>query len=526
MAGPAVENLPDKKGGALSSLWASARRRETQRGVVLAALMLSVFMAAIEATIVATALPTIAGDLGHFDRLSWVFSIFLLTQAASIPIYGRLADIYGRKPVLLVGIVIFLAGSMLCGLAPSMLWLIIFRAFQGLGAGVVIPITATVIGDLFALAERARAQAWLSGVWGVSSVIGPTAGGFIVDNLGWPWIFYINLPLGMLALGTLFFFFHEKVEKRPHKLDFAGSFLMMAGTSSFLVFLLEGGNSWEWMSAPSLTLIGLALVLIGYFLFHEQRIPEPLLPLSLFRNRMFATVGLATLGAGVLTIGVSAYIPSFVQGVGGESATIAGLSLGAMSIGWSATSVVAGQLLMSRGLRFTALLGAPLLIISSVWLSTFDQGTNPPEVAAATFVLGMAMGFTTTAFIVMIQEAFPWAQRGVAVGANMFLRQMGAAVGIAVLGALINRQVKAIDVGGGRVIQPEELLNEDSRAALTPDVIARLSESFTDGFHLAFLALVVASALTVVTLFLLPKVELEKKTPEPLAVGHAEGPAP
>ncbi len=496
---------------------AGGNLKQTHRGFVVAALVLAMFTAAIEGTIVATAMPTIAGKLGNFDLFSWVFSIFLLTQAAAIPIYGRLADMYGRKPVFIVGSTIFLIGTILCGTAQSMTMLIAFRAVQGIGAGVIIPISSTLVGDLFSLAERARVQGWLSSVWGVSSVIGPTTGGFIVDNMGWQWIFFLNVPLALLAMAGLALFLHEHIEKRQHKIDYAGSVLLIAGTSTFLVFLLEGGNSWEWLSAPSIGLLTAALLAVTLFLYHEQRTAEPLLPLSLFRNRLVAITNIATLATGVLTIGVSANVPNFVQGVGGHSATIAGLAVGAMSLGWPLASVMSGRLLMTRGFRFTAFLGGPPLLISSLWLSTFGEGTSPAEVAGATFIMGLGLGFTSTSFIVLIQNAVDWKHRGIATSANMFMRQMGAALGIAVLGAMVNSKVSNLGITGpgGGELSPEMLLDSGRRAALSPQSLSLLTDAFTDGMHLAFLGLLVTSAVTIAIMLFMPKTSAPEQAPQP-----------
>ncbi|HZP26467.1 MAG TPA: MDR family MFS transporter [Dehalococcoidia bacterium] len=482
-------------------------QRQTHRGFVVAALILAMFTAAIEGTIVATAMPTIAGKLGSFELFSWVFSIFLLTQAASIPIYGRLADMYGRKPIFIGGCSIFILGTVLCATAQSMPMLIAFRAVQGIGAGSIIPISATLIGDLFTIKERARVQGWMSSVWGISSVAGPTTGGFIVDTIGWRWIFLLNVPLALLSMSVLIFFLHERLEKRQHKIDYAGSLLMVAATSTFLVFLLEGGKSWPWFSGASMGLLATALVTLAAFLYHENRTPEPLLPLSLFRSRLIAVASLITLATGVITIGISGNVPNFVQGVHGESATVAGLALAGMTMGWPIASVTAGHVLVSKGFRFSVFLGAPPLLISGIWLSTFNTHTTPLEVAGATFVLGLAMGFISTSIIVMVQNAVDWTRRGVVTSTNMFMRQMGSALGIAVLGALVNSQVHGLKVPGpnGSLVSTDALLDENRRRALSPETIAQLSSGLTDGLHLAFLAILAMSLLAIAVIALLPK---------------------
>lgn len=492
-------------------------RRETHRGFVVAALILAMFTAAIEGTIVATAMPTIAGKLGNFELFSWVFSIFLLTQAASIPIYGRLADMYGRKPIFVAGSSVFILGTILCATATSMPMLIAFRAVQGIGAGSIIPISATLIGDLFTIKERARVQGWMSSVWGVSSVAGPTTGGFIVDNIGWRWIFLLNVPLAVLSTAVLLFFLHEHFEKRQHKIDYAGSGLMVVATSTFLVFLLEGGKSWAWLSGPSMGLLAAALVTLATFLYHEQHTAEPLLPLSLFKSRLIAVASVITLATGVITIGISGNVPNFVQGVHGDSATIAGLALAGMTMGWPIASVTAGHVLVSKGFRFSVFLGAAPLLISGIWLATFDSGTGPLEVAAATFVLGLSMGFISTSIIVMVQSAVDWTRRGVVTSTNMFMRQMGSALGIAVLGAMVNSQVHGVKVPGpnGIPVSTDALLDESRRSTLSPETITQLSNTLTDGLHLAFLGILAVAVLTVVVMAMLPH------TPVPKDGGHA-----
>ena len=303
----------------------------SERGPILLAVMLSIGLVAIDATILATAVPAIVGDLGGFTAFPWLFSAYLLAQAVSVPMYGKVADIIGRKPVMLVGIALFLAGSLMCGLAWSMTSLIVFRVVQGLGAGAVQPMGMTIVGDIYSLAERAKVQGYIASVWAMSSVIGPTLGGVFVDYLSWRWIFFVNLPIGALAAFVLVRRFREKVERRIHKIDYLGATLLATGGTLLLLGLLEGGQRWAWDSGTSVTLFGLGLAALVLFVLVERRAAEPVLPLWVLGNRTLVAANLAALVVGVLTLGLTSYVPVFAQGVLGHGAIVGGLALAAMT---------------------------------------------------------------------------------------------------------------------------------------------------------------------------------------------------
>ena len=412
---------------------------DQSRMLVLVALMLTMALAAMDSTIVATAIPTIVRGLGGFALFPWVFSIYLLTQAAMTPIYGKLADLYGRKPVLMVGAVIFLLGSALSGLAWTMLTLIIFRGLQGIGAAAILPITTTLVGDMFSVQERAKMQGYLASVWGLSAIIGPTLGGLLVQFASWRWVFYINLPIGIAALIALSVFLKERVHRRQHRIDYLGSGLLLLAIGLLITGLLEGGVDWPWFSPLSWLTIGGGVVLLVIFVWVETIAKEPVLPTWVFGKRVLLAANLGSLGIGILTIGLSSYFPTYVQGVLHQTPLVAGLVLGAMSIGWPLASAFSGRFYLKVGFRNTALIGASLAVLAGIGFSAF-LGLHSSVLVAAllSLMVGAGLGLGSTALLVMIQSLVPWNRRGVVTGSNMFTRQLGSTLGVAVYGTLVN----------------------------------------------------------------------------------------
>ena len=421
----------------MSEEFASAEHK----GSVVAALMLAIGLAAIDATIVATAIPQIVGDLGGFSKFPWVFSIYLLTQAVTVPIYGRLSDVYGRKPILLFGIAGFLVGSVLCGFAWSMVALIAFRGLQGIAAGAILPTTTTIVGDLYEPAERGRVQGYISSVWGISAIAGPTLGGVFAEYWTWRGIFWLNIPIGIAAMWLVHRHLHERVERREHRIDVAGVVVLTLGLSLLILALLEGGVSWAWISAPSIALIALALSLLCGFVAIERRVPEPILPLWVFRRRTLVAGNLASLAIGAIIIGQTSYVPIYAQKVVGVGAVVAGLAMGAMTIGWPLASTAAPRAYLRLGYKTTAIIGSAFAVAGCVLFVAFvhaDSGIW--RVAVSSFVIGIGMGWASVATIVAIQSDVEWQDRGVATGTTMFLRSLGSAVGIAIFGALFNNR--------------------------------------------------------------------------------------
>jgi EmrB/QacA subfamily drug resistance transporter len=410
-----------------------------RRGAVVAALMLATGLAAIDSTIVATAVPQIVADLGGFSLFPWIFSIYLLTQAVTVPIYGRLSDVFGRKPVLLAGIGGFIVASILCGAAWSMVALIVFRGVQGLAAGAILPTTNTIIGDLYSPAQRGRIQGYISSVWGVSAIVGPALGGFFAQYWTWRGIFWVNVPLGLGAAWLIQRYLHERVERRDHRIDYAGALTLSLGCSLLILALLEGGVSWAWSSGISVALFALAAALLVGFVQIERKVAEPILPLWIFGHRTLLAGNLAGLAIGAILIGQSSYVPTYAQRVVGVGAVVAGFAMAAMTIGWPIAATLAPRLYLRLDYRRTALLGGVIVAAGCLLLALFVHADSSVwRVALASFVLGIGMGFASVATVVAVQSTVDWGRRGVVTGSNMFIRTLGSAVGIAVFGSIAN----------------------------------------------------------------------------------------
>jgi EmrB/QacA subfamily drug resistance transporter len=413
----------------------------SERGPILLAVMLSIGLVAIDSTILATAVPAVVADLGGFTSFPWLFSVYLLAQAISVPLYGKLADLYGRKPLMLLGVGLFVAGSLLCGFAWGMTSLIVFRLVQGLGAGAIQPVGMTMLGDIYSLRERATVQGYVASVWAMAAVIGPTLGGVFSDSIGWRWIFFVNLPLGAAAGWVLWRRFDEQVQRKRHRIDVPGAALLAAGGTVLLLALLEGGVQWAWDSPVSIVLFVSAALLLGAFPVVERRAAEPVLPLWIFRMRVLNVANAGSLVVGVLLMGISSYVPLFSQKVLGTGAVVAGLVLAAMTIGWPIAAATAGRLYLSVGFRTTLLLGAVVAMAGSAILATVDGHSSLFHLAAACFVMGVGFGYVASPAVVAAQTAVDWSSRGVATGTNMFARSVGSAVGVAIFGAVVNGMV-------------------------------------------------------------------------------------
>jgi EmrB/QacA subfamily drug resistance transporter len=412
------------------------------RGAIVAALMLAIGRAAIDSTIVATAVPQIVADLGGFSLFPWIFSIYLLTQAVTVPIYGRLSDVFGRKPVLLVGVGGFLVGSVLCAVAWSMVTLIVFRGLQGLAAGAILPTTTTIVGDLYEPAERGKVQGWISSVWGVSAVVGPTLGGFFAEYWTWRGIFWLNLPIGVGAAWLIQRHLHERVERRSHRIDYAGAAALTVACSLLILALLEGGVSWAWDSATSIALFAGSAVLLAAFIRIEQTVAEPILPLWVFRHRILLAGNVSGLAIGAILIGQTTYVPTYAQRVVGVGAVVAGLAMATMTIGWPIAATLAPKVYLRIGYRPTGLLGAAVTSIGCLLMALFvGEGSGIWRVGVAGFVLGIGLGLISVSTVVAVQSTVGWGRRGVVTGTNMFIRTLGSAVGVAVFGSIANSRL-------------------------------------------------------------------------------------
>ena len=410
----------------------------SQRGPVLIALMVTTFLVAIEATILATAIPTIVDELGGFSEFPWLFSVYLLTQAVTVPIYSKLSDMIGRKPVVLFGIAVFLVGSILCGLAWSMPALIAFRAIQGLGAGAILPMAITIAGDIYTVQERAKVQGYLASVWAVASVVGPSLGGIFAQFDLWRAIFFVNIPLCIVSAWMLMRNFDERVEKRKHKVDFLGAGLLAGALTLLILAILEGGQAWAWNSPQSIGAFTVGAVLLAAFVWSQTRAAEPILPLWVFTRRLLLTTTLLGLGLGAILIGITSYVPTYLEGTLGVAPLVAGLALATFSIGWPIAAAVAGRFYLRIGFRSTALLGLAFVFLGAVGLAAFALTPTVWLVALWCFIIGLGMGLTATPSLIAAQSSVEWSDRGVVTGANLFARTIGSAVGVAIFGAVAN----------------------------------------------------------------------------------------
>jgi EmrB/QacA subfamily drug resistance transporter len=468
------------------------------RPYVIASIMLATFMAAIESTIVATAMPSIVGQLGGFKYYSWVFSAFLLAQSTTTVIYGKLSDLFGRKPTLIVGIVLLLLGSLLCGFAWSMTSLVIFRLLQGLGAGAIYPITATIIGDLYKLEERGRVQGMMASVWGISAVIGPLAGGLIVDHFSWAWIFWINLPIGVFAIIGLTLFLHESVETHKARIDYIGSLLFCISIGSLLLLLTEASAA-LWM----LVALGAVFMVTGWaFLVHEKRTPEPILSIELWARRLVATTNAATLLAGMALIGLTTVLPIYVQGVLGRTPVIAGLTMTALVIGWPLSVMASGRLYRAFGIRPTLRVGSVMLPLGTAFLLFLTPQTSPLVPATGAFLMGVGMGLLSITTIAVVQDSVEWAKRGSATASIIFARSLGSTIGATVVGTLLNMGI--VHYGSGALAtRLHDLLNQPSGLnQLSADPAVR--SVFDLALRWSFVGIVVLGVLTLIATWLIP----------------------
>jgi EmrB/QacA subfamily drug resistance transporter len=445
----------------------------SERGPVLIGVMLATGLVAIEATVIATAVPSIVGSLGGFAEFPWLFSIYLLAQAVTVPVYGKLADLYGRKPVMLIGIGLFLLGSVLCGVAWNMWALIAFRAVQGLGAGAVQPMSMTIVGDLYTVQERAKVQGYVAGVWAASSVVGPTLGGVFSEYLSWRWIFFVNVPLCLLAGAMIALRFSERVERRRTRVDYAGAVVLTAGLTLLVLGLLEGGQAWSWASAPSIAVLGSGVVLLAVFVLVERRAADPVVPLGLLGDRLIVTTCLVATAVGAVLLGLTSYVPTYVQVVLGTGPLVAGFALAALTLGWPVSASQSGRVYLRIGIRSTSLIGAAVVVLGAGLLLLLDEGTSVLQVGATCFVVGLGMGFAAAPTLIAAQAAVAWEQRGVVTAANMFFRSLGSAVGVAVFGAIVNGTLGGASVESGDV-QPGPLTTAVHHVFLATSAVAVL----------------------------------------------------
>lgn len=487
----------------------------TRRPLILVSVMAAMFMIAMEATIVSTAMPQIAAQLGDLHLYSWVFASFLLTQTAMTVVFGKLSDTYGRKPVMLIGIAIFLAGSLLCGFAWSMPSLIVFRLVQGVGAGAILPVSITVIGDVYSIQERAKIQGWLASVWGISSVLGPLAGGLIVQYLHWAWIFWINIPVGVAAAAGFILHLHEGVARTARRVDVLGASLFSVAIAALMTAFTELGTSG---TAIALAALALCIVSAALFLWQERRAHDPMIDLRLWGRRPIASANASTLFAGMAVIGLTTFLPMYVQGVMNRSVLVAGFALTMVVLGWPIGATLAARTFNRFGLRPILLFGALLMPVGASVFLFLGPASSPVWAGIGSGILGLGMGFLSNSSMLIIQSCVGWAERGSATASNIFARNLGSALGAAALGGVLNLSLAHAGRTGSGVTFDEirRLLSDTAGggALIDPDIQAALGHAL----HLTFWGVFAMALGALLTALLVPTVRV---APDAAAEGAA-----
>jgi EmrB/QacA subfamily drug resistance transporter len=476
--------------------------------LVVIGIMLSLFLASMESTVIATAMPTIVGQLGGLEHYSWVFSAFMLTSTTSVPLYGKLSDIYGRRRIYVIAMALFLIGCVASGIAQTMTQLIAARALQGLGAGGIMPLAFILIGEMFSLQQRARMQGLFSGVWGLSSIVGPLLGGFLVDQLSWRWVFYINIFPGLLAGALVAFAWREQAHghERP-AVDYLGAILLTSGVVSLLMGLLEFGTSGSW------TLIVIAIALFIALSWVEGRAADPILPLPLFRDRLFSTAIMHGVLTGWALFGSISFIPLFVQSVLGTSATQAGITITPMLLGWVSASIVGMRLILRVGYRRLGLIGTSLFATGAFLMTLLDAASSQVMMMVFVTMMGVGMGLSIPSFLVAVQTSVERRQLGTATSTMQFSRSIGGTLGVSVMGAALSaRLASSLSASGLDPKLVAQLLDPVPGSGILVDSGVRLA--MADAIHLVFLIAFVAAAFGLIATFFTPHKALTERTSE------------
>ncbi len=484
----------------------------SRRAIVTIAAMLGMFLAAMDQTAVGTAMPTIVGALGGLALYSWVFAAYQIAFVVTTPIFGRLADMYGRKRIYLAGILGFIGASALCGLAHTMGWLVLFRLLQGIGGGAVLPIALTIIADLFPIEQRLRIQGLFSGVWGLAAIVGPLVGGYLTDHVTWRWIFFLNIPAGLVATLILTFAFDEPTPTRTGAVDYGGIGLLSGSAIVLLLLLFWGGHEFPWNSLPTAGLILLSAALLLLFIRVEMRSEHPFVPFSLFENRIVTVASVGGFLIGVSMFGAIAYIPLFVQGVIGTSATAAGAVLTPFMVVWTFGSIIGGRLTLLWGYRPTTTGGMTLLVAGFLLLARLTPQAAVRTVVVDMVILGAGMGLTATMFIIAMQNAVERPLRGLVTSINIFTRNIGSAIGVSAQGAVLvgvlDARLRALagqaPLGLPQIVDPEVILDAGLQAHLTSAGHEAIRQALAQALHGTFLLglILVAIGLATVVLFM------------------------
>ena len=464
-------------------------KKQTNVKIVTVAIFVATFMTAVEGTIVSTAMPTIIGSLEGIAIMNWVFSIYLLTNAIMTPIYGKLSDMIGRKPILITGLLIFVIGSSLCGLSQSMNQLILFRAIQGIGAGAIMPVTSTIIADIYPLEKRAKIMGFNGAAWGIAGIFGPLLGGFIVDILSWHWIFYINVPIGLLTIALVVAFLHEDFSYERKAVDYLGS-LTLTGTLLFSLYGIQVIGDKGTFDASLLIWFVFAILSFIAFIYVEKRAVDPILPLTLFNNRTFVIQNtVAALVSGFL-IGVDVYIPMWMQGLKGLKAAMGGFAITPMSFTWVLGSFIAGQLMLKQPVKNILTSSLIIISISALIITQLPLATPFYIFLLVTALIGLGMGLAITTTTVTIQNIVPKNQIGVATSVNTLFRILGQTVMISIYGIILNkRMAEQLIIQQAKGVKPEmmnELINPLTAINLDPNLVPILRDILYVGVHNVF----------------------------------------
>ncbi|MDQ1430256.1 MAG: hypothetical protein QOF40_858 [Actinomycetota bacterium] len=483
--------------------------RLSRKRIVLttAAAMSGMFLAALDSTIVATAMPTVVADLHGIDHYAWVFTGYLLAEIATIPIWGRLADMFGRKRIFLAGMAIFLLGSILCGMSSSMLMLIAFRTMQGVGAGCLLPVAQTIVADLYTLEQRPRVSAVTAGMFAVSSIIGPFIGGFLTEQLSWHWVFYVNLPIGIAAFVLVQVVMVEPLELRhKHKMDWLGAITLLGWTGLFVFALESGGRDYAWNSTTILGAFGTSALLFVAFLMVEHRSREPMIPLGLFRVpalRAATVIGSASVMA---MYGIISFLPLFVQVVQGRSATQAGRALTPMMLAMMLGSALGARVLLKVGFRRMCMAGFGFVVLGTALLTRSAAGTSPLELVPPMACLGAGLGLVFITTMMAAQNSVDLPRMGVATGLLNFCRQLGGALGVAIGGAVMLTTLsdRIATAFPDRHIKAGSLLSAQTAANFPPAGQELVRLAFADALHLVFVATFILAIIGAFTTLLMP----------------------
>jgi EmrB/QacA subfamily drug resistance transporter len=497
----------------------------------MAGLMVGMFLAALDQSIVGTALPRITSDLGGLDKLSWVVTAYMLAATASTPLWGKISDLYGRKLLFQIAILTFVAGSFLSGWSHNIEELIAFRAIQGLGAGGLMALAMATIGDVIPPRERGRYQGYFAAVFGTSSVLGPVLGGWFADGPGWQWIFFMNVPIGLVALAITSAALKMPHVRRDHKIDYLGAAVVVASVSSFLLYTAWAGPDQGWTSGIGIVLLAAGALLAVAFVVVENRASEPIIPMRLFHNSIFSIANLFGFLIGIAMFGSMIFIPVYLQVVDGMSPTRSGLAMVPMVIGIFSTSITAGQLMTRNGrYKVYPILGAAVVIVALVMLSRLNAESPYWFAALSMYIMGAGLGFTMQVLITVVQNSVQRSDMGVASSSVAFFRQMGGSFGTALFGAILTSRLTVHIADAMRSLPPSQVPHNVGNVANNVQAIKSVPEplhslltgAFSDSLQEVFLSAVPLVAVALVVAFFLKEVPLAQRS----TGGEEQAPAP